>query len=100
GIRDLIVTGVQTCALPILGVAGVLGGLFVVVASVFGLIFGVFGIQAARQHRRPIALAVAGVFLNGIDILMWLGLLLCWIFAVVRSEERRVGKEWRFWWRR
>src|SRR5206468_8111646 len=61
GIRDLIVTGVQTCALPISGL--VLGPVAMVARKLPGL-----HTQAGEAYH-------------------W------------RSEERRVGKEWRHrWW--
>jgi hypothetical protein len=66
-----------------LGVAGSLGGVFIIVASVFGFIFGIMGMSAARQQRRSVALGLAGVFLNGGNVLMWLLLLVCWILAVL-----------------
>jgi hypothetical protein len=75
--------GIDRVGVGVLGVAGSLGGLFVVTASVFGLVFGIMGMLAARRQHRPIALGLAGVFLNGLNVLMWLGLLLCWILAVL-----------------
>ena len=61
---------------------GSLGGLFVLTSSVFGLIFGVLGMGAARRNDRPIALGFAGVLLNSLDLLMWLGALIAWIGTV------------------
>lgn len=65
------------------GVAGVLGGLFVVTACVFGLVFGVMGMAAARRQRRSGALGLAGIFLNGLDVVTWLGLIVAWVLAVL-----------------
>src|SRR5690349_25047636 len=76
GIRDLYVTGVQTCALPILLTAS---AVTVVIAQ---------PLAAARALRRlddPVVMAVAFVVLG-------IGL------AGTRSEERRVGKECRSRW--
>jgi hypothetical protein len=75
--------GIDRVAVILLGIAGSIGGLFVVVASVFGVVFGIMGMLTARRQRRPIALGLAGVFLTGLDAIMWLGLLICWLFAVV-----------------
>jgi hypothetical protein len=63
-------------------VLGLLGGLFVLACSVIGLVFGIFGIGTARRGGRPIALALAGVMLNILDLLVWLGALIAWIAVV------------------
>src|SRR5206468_6504128 len=86
GIRDLIVTGVQTCALPILN----------------DLISWPVARATARERGlNPLNLGIAAV-------LVLLGLFRStadsWGAAAfsgfARSEERRVGKEWRSrWWR-
>src|SRR5207244_10091858 len=83
GIRDDLVTGVQTCALPISGIE-------VVTLPAVGLVNGQIrafvrgfreSYRAAKQSfraRPPQAVLAMGGF---------------------RSEERRVGKEWRAgWW--
>src|SRR5205085_3920087 len=76
GIRDLTVTGVQTCALPIF----------------------------ARRGRVPEAEAPDGAWVvlePGPFVLLGLvdvGLVLVVGYGVVRSEERRVGKECRCRW--
>ncbi len=75
--------GIDRVGVGALGVAGSLGGLFVMMASVFGFVFGIMGMSAARQQRRSVALGLAGVFLNGLNVLMYLLLLVCWILAVV-----------------
>src|SRR5688500_19452219 len=84
GIRDYKVTGVQTCALPILKRRiGYMTQRFSIYDDLtvgqnldfFGGVYGLHGRAAAE--RRAWALATAG--LEGKQ----------------RSEERRVGKEWR-----
>src|SRR5206468_9779275 len=81
GIRDLIVTGVQTCALPICRGAEVMPPSQVdiplrrlVAASRLVLRFLVSEVHAVRARERE---ANAG------------------LVVAKRSEERRVGKEWR-----
>jgi hypothetical protein len=70
-------------ALILLGAAlGSLGGLFVLASSVIGLIFGILGMSAARRSGRSIALGFAGVLLNGLDLLMWLGAMIGWVGTV------------------
>src|SRR5206468_10001385 len=97
--RDLIVTGVQTCALPI------------------------YRIELASRQRRPVTVNIAAPaqFVFSLFIVFALAKLLVILdrhlafsplvvfallgqdalFAVaaglLRSEERRVGKEWRAW---
>src|SRR2546430_9658651 len=84
GIRDLTVTGVQTCALPICAVrdrpggAGVLRGGRAAVAGLRG---------TAAQRHAPVELGRAPPGRRGGGDL-----------AVQRSEERRVGKECRSRW--
>src|SRR5204863_4908276 len=84
GIRDLYVTGVQTCALPISRASELL---------------------ALPKERRNIGLRLhAGAL--GLDCRIQVGLELVnrgletsafLDHAMFRSEERRVGKEWRSW---
>src|SRR2546421_7444156 len=81
GIRDLIVTGVQTCALPILQEVEVYG--------LRSLPEALDLINETREFRRAIVspmelLAKSGHY--AVD------------FRDVRSEERRVGKECRSRW--
>src|SRR5690349_23956244 len=72
GIRDLYVTGVQTCALPILRL--------VIVGS---------DAWRAGEHRRLVALCGPGTrVVNSYGLTE----------ATIRSEERRVGKECRSRW--
>src|SRR5699024_11958819 len=95
-IRDRIVTGVQTCALPICILIAVIIHLFVpevnflhlwawtfsaVAVHVFVDIFNAYGTQAYRPFTSK---WVAHGFINTFD-------------PYIRSEERRVGKEDRMW---
>src|SRR2546421_2530375 len=84
GIRDLIVTGVQTCALPILAAALLAEG-YDAVATRFG--------EARLTASRVLAGRSPATVATGIDL---------WTAAPVefpaRSEERRVGKECRSRW--
>src|SRR5256885_10554002 len=81
GIRDYKVTGVQTCALPIL--------------SLRPLILAPAMDSAFLSSTQP-AGSIADINLNnlGATILGWLGI----DPAIRRSEERRVGKECRSRW--
>src|SRR5205823_8310149 len=92
GIRDKLVTGVQTCALPI---------------SVLGIAFGLIGAFLIRQSEgtlagRKVALWGAGLC-TGAALSYW-AYYAALSFAIrdqadTRSEERRVGKECRSrWW--
>src|SRR5206468_7523890 len=94
GIRDLIVTGVQTCALPI----------FTILLTV---LFGVFVLVIKNQHSPApvspailIGLLVFRLVGGLLSVYFYLqgGVLLVWWWTL-RSEERRVGKECRArWW--
>src|SRR5206468_9878747 len=70
GIRDLIVTGVQTCALPI----------FVAEIGSDRNYEAAFA-KLAERRADAVVVAPSEVFAGDAD-------------DVVRSEERRVGKEW------
>src|SRR3712207_7138435 len=82
GIRDIGVTGVQTCALPIFG--GDVDAALVRAADPDLLgrldphrrLGGLAGLDLRRRRLEPEAAVVVGL----------------------RSEERRVGKECRSWW--
>src|SRR5256885_6905980 len=85
GIRDYKVTGVQTCALPIcLGRWG--WPVSIVAAAYLGLML--------LNVVYPSGLASPRGYFN-ID---WITLVVIAVIAVVRSEERRVGKECRSRW--
>ena len=58
--------------------AGYLFGLLILLLSAAGAAFGVLEMNAAQRARRPIALGLAGVMLNALDLLMWAGALLAW----------------------
>src|SRR5205085_7310954 len=99
GIRDLTVTGVQTCALPICDVATELAAQTVVGA-------GSMVLETAEHPAKlkDMVTTPAGCTIDGILELEEGGLRVTLIKAVVkaterRSEERRVGKECRSrWW--
>src|SRR5206468_10125539 len=93
GIRDLIVTGVQTCALPIspagtqsvMGIAGrALGGGRVNNDDGTFELRGLAGPQLIRVNNIPTGWVLKSIALEGEDIT-----------DAARSEERRVGKECR-----
>src|SRR5206468_7396960 len=95
GIRDLIVTGVQTCALPILMILAVefrdrlpwLSGISTGLAALVK-VFPAFLLAYFAVTRRWRAL-------------FWsLGAVVLLLLVGVRSEERRVGKEGRCGWSR
>src|SRR5690606_40874454 len=88
GIRDFHVTGVQTCALPIL--MGVADALAISQATLRNMKQNLLGAFVYNSLGIPIA---AGI--------LWplTGTLLNPVVAGARSEERRVGKEGRAgWW--
>src|SRR3989449_11425443 len=99
GIRDVAVTGVQTCALPILGDAGIRYS-----SGPFGSAKVLGTIETFRPDRIFVDLGVSShqldtdargfTFRPGalLDMRMAAG------HGVTRSEERRVGKECRSRW--
>src|SRR5690606_39772407 len=89
GIRDFHVTGVQTCALPICSRASVFHA---TAPRPCGLLRPLLG--DAREQRADLGLPVAAVPPEGADRRQLAGL------GPPRSEERRVGKEWRSRWSR
>src|SRR5207302_4454322 len=84
GIRDFHVTGVQTCALPILLVSE-LSGQRNIVAK---LQEQGIDIPLSREETRALLAKVKLLESRGFP----------YDGAEARSEERRVGKEWRRWW--
>src|SRR5205085_8166036 len=88
GIRVLTVTGVQTCALPIWSDAypARLRALARTIRP--GLPEGVYAQFAGPQYETPAEVRMAGL----------LGADLVGMSTALRSEERRVGKEWRSPW--
>src|SRR5205823_10610700 len=93
GIRDKLVTGVQTCALPICGRCRLM-------ALVAALVWAIHPVQsAAVAYVSGVAdpLAVTFGFL-GLFLLLRASLTLGpRELPLLRSEERRVGKECRSW---
>src|SRR5206468_11290834 len=92
GIRDLIVTGVQTCALPIY-----LGG------KTEGLIPAAEFAETEIPRPDPnatIEVQRSGEHKDGYEIVSYQKVLRrrTWEKIEARSEERRVGKEWRKGW--
>src|SRR5207248_4067088 len=79
GIRDRTVTGVQTCALPILGRAVGGGGAVAIRCSVAGWV--------TVRRASPIAVR-RGAVATAVAVRVGAA-------VTVRSEERRVGKEGR-----
>src|SRR5436309_7753398 len=83
GIRDFHVTGVQTCALPILSILA-RGRGFLCGATAGRTTLNGEGLQHEDGHSQMLATAVPNI--RAYDP------------AFARSEERRVGKEWRYRW--
>src|SRR5205823_11357404 len=81
GIRDKLVTGVQTCALPIL-----------VKASRRACV----GCSCAPSPALMIAAGKRSASIFGAPAYLWRITIMSG--RIARSEERRVGKEWRSWW--
>jgi hypothetical protein len=74
--------GFSRLDIVLVAICGFIGCLIVVTSAVFGLIFGITAILAARRQNRPMALGVAGVFLCGYDLLMWIFIIILWACAV------------------
>jgi hypothetical protein len=66
----------------LVAICGFGGGLIIITSAIFGLVFGISAIVAARRGNRPAALGVAGVLLNGFCVLLWLFIGVLWAFAV------------------
>src|SRR5206468_6447192 len=90
GIRDLIVTGVQTCALPIF--SGDRGTVAKVPAQVLPLEKAEAGSGYSTNTDQAGNKALTGIFFGGKKYQLSIG--------EARSEERRVGKECRTRWAR
>src|SRR3712207_8327220 len=90
GIRDICVTGVQTCALPILGI-----GLLPLLA-----ITDLSGVGAIGGDARALTGLVVGLGLLGTGFAYILYYVVVEHLGAItaRSEERRVGKECRSRW--
>src|SRR5204863_4116499 len=84
GIRDLYVTGVQTCALPISPWSTLGGGTG---SPRFSLPRKLYALRRARRRRLNLA-----KWKTGRGIVQWIPRREA--RTTVRSEERRVGKEW------
>src|SRR2546429_831068 len=84
GIRDVAVTGVQTCALPILCLQLVLEMLFALGSPAFSF----FPKLAVILFLLVVVVSIVSLFTTGSN----------WHEHKTRSEERRVGKECRSRW--
>src|SRR5690606_40076677 len=95
GIRDFHVTGVQTCALPIFVVNAAVLGLETSPALVarYGAWFDAVNVIAQAIFTVEIAIRLTAHWPRPQQFFRdsWN----TFDFVVVRSEERRVGKEWR-----
>src|SRR5437868_12924125 len=85
GIRDRNVTGVQTCALPILGLHDV-NGVVILEKIIYG---NNYSVDIVKAHEEEIIAAWKA---------WWDGSAGAPDYTSYRSEERRVGKEWRSRW--
>src|SRR5690606_40429055 len=96
GIRDFHVTGVQTCALPICFGSGTFR-LFHCCEFMNIVSNGLrFEVVDTGPVGAPVVLLTMGL---GMQLVDWPdSLLQALAQAGFRSEERRVGKEWRRWW--
>src|SRR5206468_6759032 len=94
GIRDLIVTGVQTCALPILRVALTVTGIELLIGYPFA-IWLAKGCRSKGLQSVILSLLTIPFFLDiSSRTIVWRAIL----DQHGRSEERRVGKECRLGW--
>src|SRR5437867_8576260 len=85
GIRDRTVTGVQTCALPICD-----GGAHAGSGSKKRSNPGAGSIRDESASQNCSAACQARYHDDRYQVQ--------YVVSVFRSEERRVGKEWRYWW--
>jgi hypothetical protein len=81
-LADTHFRGIDRVGAVLIAVGGYCGGLLGMASLILGLIFGITGIMAARQQRRPIALGLAGVLLCSLALFMWLGIAVLWTAAV------------------
>jgi hypothetical protein len=66
----------------LIAICGFIGFLIILTSAVFGLIFGITAILAARRHNRPAALGIAGVLLNAFCLLLWIFITILWACAI------------------
>jgi hypothetical protein len=66
----------------LIAICGFFGCVIILTSAVFGLIFGIGAIMAARQHNRSAALGIAGVLLTGFCLLEWIFITILWAFAI------------------
>lgn len=78
--------GFSPVQVALVAICGFLGFLMIGTALVFGFVFGVGAILAARRHNRSAALGVAGALLNGFAVLLWIFIAILWVFAVASSS--------------
>src|SRR5690606_41199766 len=93
GIRVFHVTGVQTCALPILAATKVFEGMGVY-APTLGIVGAVLGLMAVMQNLADpskLGPGIAAAFTATVYGIASANLL--FLPMAARSEERRVGKE-------
>ena len=74
--------GFNRLDIVLVAICGFLGFLIILTSAVFGLIYGITAILAARRHNRSAALGVAGVLLNGFCVPLWIFIAILWAFAV------------------
>ena len=62
-----------------LAALGGYGSVFLILVLVMaGIVFGIHSMLVSRRQQRPIALGLAGVLLNGLDLFLWAGAALAW----------------------
>lgn len=66
----------------LIAICGFGGCLIILTSAVFGLIFGISSIMAARRQNSPASLGITGVLLTGFSIVMWLFITILWAFAI------------------
>ena len=66
----------------LVAICGFIGALMILTSAVFGLIFGITAILAARRHNRSAALGVAGILLTGFCIVLWIFITVLWACAI------------------